>query len=349
METSLTLDADLLSIINNHFADYNIDQIELSDNFSLNFYLHGESWDGKIDYRVGDFLIALQKDIFYIYNEITESNISFKSKDEIVKLLTITVDVEKKCTYIKALLSTLKNAFPHMSGRQITTVLIVFLLIGGYLYREHINSNERVQKEQIQKQADVEIKRIEAQMNADKLDVALVSEVGDIVTKAIEISTKANKHKTVLEKHMVESDSVEFNGVEYSKKQFKNTYTPVEPEKQLTLKTFKIDENYEIEGITFGGKTMSLMIDGRARTASTRLLDDDSKMFLHSRYEEADLQDQRPTADLLINVATENGEINEIAVIGVGKKRNNSISFKEMLKKLHPDPTSCAQQLTLPN
>lgn len=338
MQPTVRLEDIFEDIIEKLYCGYEIADVVLTEHLVLDIYLHGKSWDGKLDYRVGDFLLKLQKDIFSIYNSVTGNNVNFKSKQELISSLTVKVDAQKKCLNLKVFLDAIKAAFPYMNGNQIATVLIVFILTGGFLYAKYLNGREKISLAQLQSDAEKELARIESQTHMQEIiansNKEIAAEVRGIVTDAVTISTQAQTHKAVLSRHMTPDDTLEINGQQYSQKQLKQAFINFDDTPESTQETHIIDDRYSIEDLSFKKRTVTLHVSNISHVASTRLLDEESKLALHKVYKKAELENTLPVVDLRVNAAIKGEKILEIAIIGVDAKRAGAKKLSEILTEI---------------
>lgn len=347
----ITLESAFEIAVLSLYCGDDLTSITIGDDFTLDICLHGETWDGLLDYRVGEFLTTLQRDVFSVYNKATNNSISLRSRHELISPLTVKVSAQKKCLSLKLFFKFLGKIAPHMKSEDIAKVLIAAAVLAGLYFYEDIERDKAIQTEQIHANAEIELARIESNERIQKAisssQIDLVKEVRKTVTEALDSAAGAQHHKAVIAKHMTNDDQLQINGIELSKSEAKNLFKTPDSDTALQSKSYFIDGTYSIKSASFEEQQVTLNIDGKAVKAITKFLDEKSKKHLYDIYKQADLESRVPIAALWLVAEIKGQELIETAVTGLGKKRPEAKNLKDLLKKQVAQKKTVEKQLSL--
>ena len=99
MDTLIVKDFDTaVDALIKKFREPDFDAVSFSDEINIKIKMEGEQWDGKLDYRVAEFIIKIQKSLLAIYNEYSGQRIKYNTAGMDKAELRVTVTVEKGCT-----------------------------------------------------------------------------------------------------------------------------------------------------------------------------------------------------------------------------------------------------------
>ena len=99
MDTFVVKDFDTaIDALIKKIHDPSFKNISFSDELNIKIKMEGEQWDGKLDYRVAEFIVKLQKSLLAIYNEYSGQKIKYNTAGMNKAELRVTVTVEKGCT-----------------------------------------------------------------------------------------------------------------------------------------------------------------------------------------------------------------------------------------------------------
>lgn len=335
MNRTITLENAFSVAVESLYCGDDLSTVQIDDSFTLELRLHGETWDGLLDYRVGDFLTTLQKDVFAIYNKSTNNNVSLRSSNEIIRPLTVKVCAQKKCLSLKLFFKFLSKAVPYMKSEDIAKVIIAAAVVTGLYFYEDIERDKIIETERIRANVQTELARIESNERIQKAiaesHVDLVKEVRQTVTESIDTALSAQQHKVVIAKHMDADDSIEINGIKLNKTETKNLFTLPKLTENPATTSHYIDGAYSILEANFEDHLVTLRIEGKPVKATTHLLDEASKKQLHDIYKQADLKDKIPYANLWIVAEIRGDELIATAVTGLGSKRPNSQKLSQII------------------
>lgn len=167
---------DLFSLVAYEIDWNGTPPVSFGEGFDLHFKISGKGWTGQIDYRVGQFVFELQRDIMKIYSELTGERLSFRNKyrEELENIL-VTVETSEGSLDIRAKLhKAFSTLVKNMTGKEkIALAMGICLLLGGGYYL--VKREERMQK-------------------LDELTSQMKIEEGrqQIVNNALEIAAKNN-------------------------------------------------------------------------------------------------------------------------------------------------------------
>lgn len=179
--------SDLAAFAADHANLSRFANVALGDGFNLRFKLRGKDWDGRLDYRMGKFVLELQRDIMNIYNELTGNKLSFRKRYEELSDVIVTVEIHKGSTEILAnLKEPLTALVKGMTGEQLsyTVITVTAIVCGGWIYKKYS----------------------ERKMRADQLAADMKIEEGrnEIVNRAMET---VSKHSTALANLLAKVDN----------------------------------------------------------------------------------------------------------------------------------------------
>lgn len=335
MNPIITLENAFAIAVESLYCGDDLTSISISDDFTLEICLHGETWDGLLDYRVGEFLTTLQKDVFTIYNKATHNNVSLRSKHDQIEPLTVKVSVKKKCLSLRLFFKFLTKIAPYMKSEDLAKVLIAASIVAGFSFYQHVERDKAISTEQIHAKANVELARIESNERIQKAiassQVDLVKEVREAVVTSIDSAISAQNHKAVIAKHMAKEDKLQIDGVNLTKDNAKNLFTPPKSEIQSVTTSHYIDGTYPIKSVSFEEHQISLDVEGKVVKALTKFLDEKTKKQLYDIYKQADLENRVPKASLWLVAEIKGYELVETAVTGIGTKRPDSKKLHDLL------------------
>ena len=126
-------------------AEFDIENVEISDDFLFKFTLKGEQWndafkDGYIDYRAGNIVLNLQRDIFELYNGATGETVSFKNSYGAIKDVVIKVKIQDGSLSLETCKDSIKALVSKMGSWQATGILALGMTLAfGYFTVDSYN------------------------------------------------------------------------------------------------------------------------------------------------------------------------------------------------------------------
>lgn len=316
METLIVKDLD--SAVEALIALYSTDvdyEIEFSDSINVALKFNGEQWDGTIDYKMAQFIVDLQKRIFENYKILTNKrNVRFSDSFIIDNCLKIKVEIKEGCTEFLALL---KEGFSKMESKHIAIVLCVGIIS---FFSANIASDFISMKK---KEIEARIQEIEVTAEKEKVKAAIDS--------SFKFGTEVQNNFVELVRVMKSNDTLEINGKLLSNNEVKNIYRhiPKEPIEKEIAQGYKVDGDYIITEIDRERNTCKVIIGERKRRMTLEFLSDEDLSALYIELSKDKLKTPLSPISLQINVELLDGEYQTGAIVGIGKKREQAISYAE--------------------
>ena len=311
--------------INNHneLWKYAIDLISgeaemqpviLSDNFNYHIRLHGEFWDEKIDYRIAQLVLELQKAIKDIYNETSGEVLDLNKIDDDIKELLIKVTLKKgSADIVAALKGAFEKMINKMNGKEavISVAIIASAFLSYYSYDRHMNYKEKAL--QYTNQAQV----------VEKLSEIALSQA-DIIERS-QVPTKIIINK------MKEHDTIEFvnKGKRFTFEESKDLF----PRKPRTKPdNYYIDDEYIVLGINFDEENVHLDKNGYDFWANYNDLSSEDVRTMHNVFEQSRPNRVLPKLNIQLTARVKKGKLYSAIATGLGEKRNGSTNINDLLK-----------------
>jgi len=290
------------------------------DNMNFIVKMHGEQWNGQINYQVATFIVELQNNILSIYNEVCSAKHNISSLKTFNKKLVVGVKVEPGCTELIAQLGdifqSLSGAIKNMDSKDIKHTAItlgclftVTSLGHGFLgYLETVETSKRISGEQASVQESI---------------------------RAIErIASKPSPYMHYLAKEMGEQDKMEYAGKTYTRQEALTKFPKTFDDPPATsAKTYYADDRFEITSLDFEKNNVHLLKDGKKFPVETRFMPEDDKEALHELYRQADIAQTVPAADIQLSVEVLQGKIIGAAITGLGNPRASARSLADILRE----------------
>jgi hypothetical protein len=308
--------------------EFKIGDFEISDDFNIQITIDGDTWDGLIDYRVARYILELQHDIFTIYNNTFNTNLSLRSSLEDVKGLLIKASVDKGCTKIWVLLKeTINNKVSVMTGPQrLLFLALVAALTTGYLAFKDYNH-----------------RLIEISKNTQ--DAQTKREIFELGGKALVVAEKSTSALRYIASQAKVQDSIEFTA--FGKTVEKDKIQDILPqERKRTEQAYRVDGQYKLLSINIEKQESTIRQGGKSFSVSTKLLPVPDKTRLHDEGAKADLGDYVPELDLQVSIVVVDGAISEGYIHGFGPKREHTVQLSDVLRPKPIRPQ--ASQANLP-
>lgn len=315
METLVVKDLDsaVEALISLYSTDIDY-HIEYSDSINVALKFQGEQWDGTIDYKLAQFVVDLQKRIFENYKLLTDKKAARFSDSFIVdNKLKIKVEVKEGCTEILALL---KEGLSKMESKHVAIVFCIGIIS---FFSANVASDYFSMKK---KEIDARVQQIEETEKKETVKNAIES--------SFKFGTEVQNNFVQLLSVMDSNDTLEVNGKKLTNAEAKNIYkykqkSPIEKE---IAQGYKVDGDYVITEIDRERNTCKVVIGERKRKMTLEFLSNESLSALYLELSK-DKQKTLTPISLQINIELLDGEYQTGAIVGIGKKRENSISYAE--------------------
>jgi hypothetical protein len=307
---------------------------ELSDDFNIKFRIIGDQWDyneDEIDYRAGQFVYDLQKQIFTIYNKVTNQKISYKNNFEDIKPYLVRIRLAKGSTnYVVILKDAVKELISKMTEKNIKHLIIAGVICVGFYTTNVIFTNNT--------QKTIELKKIEQQLqNKFSKD-----DLKDIISLYSELSLNNQIPLRNLVNKMDNNDRLLFTynneDFELSKKEaLTNLPKPID-ESDECLKGFQVWGDFIIssqDNIKF-----SFKLENNAKIINKVYLNfknpERRKLFWEKHTENLQ-NNQIPKLKLHISfLVDQNNEISNASILDILESNPTDMnSFEEVIKEIY--------------
>ena len=290
------------------------------DDLSIVVKMHGEQWNGQINYQVANFIIELQNRILGAYNEAHGVKHNFASLKTFNKNLVINVNVNPGCTELIAkageVLQAMSGAIQNMESKDIKQTMIAgfcvyALTTGGQGFFGYLNTVEAT-------------KRISSEQ----------ANVKEAIHTLEKIALKQMEPLHYLAKEMAEGDVMEYAGKSYTRQEALTKFPKIYDEQPSDLaKTYYADGRYEVAILDFTKNNVHIAKDGKRFPVETKLMLAEEKETLHKLYRDADITQTVPSVDIQLTVEALQGKIISATIIGLGEPRPSARPLVEILKE----------------
>lgn len=296
---------------------------EFSQDLDLRIKISGDSWNGRVDYRVADFVTRLQRKILHLHNVISEESYKFSSLESSAAFLKIKVSVShgslSSVIEFSDMLSNLAKAIQagveKMTGWQIAGTIC--FVAAAFLAGVTVN-----------KYADYKRKQLELSAENIKKNCEY-----NFLNKAIETASGFSTVFKPLIDGMSKRDTFEIGKKVYSKADARDMFNDERTVESIS-ETYYIDGSYEILGVEADKHLIHIRGAGLPRrTISTRLLSKNDLELIHDACKKGDLTGTPETLPLWLSVSMAGPNVDEIAVTSIGAPRKGSMTFNEACKK----------------
>lgn len=316
------LDALIDKIAEPDFSDF-----ELPDHLSINIKLEGTQWDGRLDYKVGEFVVRLQKAILTLYSINTEIDIRYGSPAVELGGLRVTVAVENGCSLFKI---DLGEWWKKMEAKHtlaaITIVAGLYIGVNGAVtaYSTKVNADAQVQTAEIQASALIKNRLEERLDNEDERN-----KTAEIVKKTLDMAGNTNYYMTYLAGRMAPGDTMETCGIRLTAEEAKKRYRHSEIEKDQTKSRFFIDGDYVVTTIHREKDTATIQFPDKKRNLSLVWLNDNELEQFYKSCATRGGKDTLQPIPLQITANFAGGVFKDGFIQGLGPKREGAVSFHE--------------------
>lgn len=292
--------------------DFDLDSIFFSEEFDFKIKLKGDKWDGLVDYEIANFIINIQNQINALYKEVTFDDPRYKRiPKDVAQGIKVKVKIEFGCSLFTINLGDpLKSFFKNISGKEkvMMASIVSAIICASFIGCSYIESHNELEK----------IK----EMNKEK------SELIHILDKTLDKLDSTYHPISSLVDSMDDKDHIEFvnSNRKYPADEIKIQVKPAKT-KKIDSSTHYIDDEYEILRIYKDSDQASICIDGFSFLASTEPLSDNDKGKLHDIFKRAHLNKEPALLDLQIGISVDQKQLHNAYIVGIGKKRDNSISI----------------------
>ena len=336
METIVIKDFDTaLKAVIEKYADPDFKGFTLAPDACIKIKMEGEQWDGRLDYKVGEFIIRLQKSLLDMYSAQIGTTLRYNTAAIDVQGLRITVHVEPGCTLFNIDLS---SWWENMDAKH--TVVAISIVAGLYFtghYLEAIhsdNSKEKiatietdglVQQARIKTQAEVEMKVQERIQDETRQKTIVTS-----VTKALDVAAGSDQHLSYLASKMHRNDKMYIDGNILPAATAKSVFRTVTEVKDDTAPSrYFLDGDYVVTSINREKDVATIKFPDRKRSFSLVWLDEGAREAFYQKCSQGKVDKELLPMTLQLTALFSGGVFKEGFIQDIGLPREGSMTFQD--------------------
>lgn len=310
------------------FCNHDFEHIIFSDAIDVKIKMEGGQWDGKLDYRVAEFIIKFQKSVLAIYNEYSGQQIRYNTSRMRDANLRVTVSVEKGCTLFQI---NLGEWAKYMQPEEIFWGLLGVAAIAGSAYIISTAIKYGIDMAKGIKLAKIETEnKLKLKIEEGVQEEARRKELLGIVDRALTTAEKSQDYLYALAAKMSPEETMVFNGTSISAAQAKNLFQHTKPqEDNENAHYYLLDDKYIVSAINREKEEVSIRFDDKKRKFSLTWLEGaDLEAFYKSCVSHKSGNELLPVP-LQLKATFVGGVFKNGIVQGVGGKREGAMTFNE--------------------
>ncbi len=293
----------------------------------------GEQWDGKIDYKIAEFISRLQREVISIYNLYNEEKIKYNTSKVDACGLRVTVEVKEGCT---ELVVPVFELLKKMNPDQIFDICITGLIL--YFSSKIAISyfNNKKEREKAEFDYKVEIERIREE---SKLKILQQTDNNEIQKKALEINEqligaldRSNQHMSYISGKMNKNDKMEIDGVTLSAQEAKSIYKKLPTSEEYCNESrYFIDGNYVVTTIKTEKDIAVIRINDKLRPFSLIWLENSERENFYRMCGAPKREGAIQPIPLRLTAILKNGSFLQGFVAGIGTPREGAKTLNEAI------------------
>lgn len=329
MDTLIVKDFDTaVDALIKKFREPDFDAVSFSDEINIKIKMEGEQWDGKLDYRVAEFIIKIQKSLLAIYNEYSGQRIKYNTAGMDKAELRVTVTVEKGCTLFQINLG--EWAKYMQPGELFWGMLGVAAILGGaYVVATAVRYGFDMAK-------GLKLAKIEAE-NKLKLKIeegvqegARREELLRITDRALNTAEKSQDYLYALAAKMKPEEKMHFNGVPISATEAKALFHDTKPAEDSQEKHYYLlDGEYVVSAINREKEEAGIRFEDKKRNFSLVWLEGAALEAFYKSCASHKSGKHLLPVPLQLKATFVGGVFKSGIVQGVGKKREGAMTFAD--------------------
>lgn len=293
--------------------------VTFGNGFILHIEVKGEQWSEFIDFRIANYVLKLQHDIFSFYEKVTGEKVDLRASKERLDPLTVRVKLTKGSSSIHEYLSDIAPILvDKMTGTEIAILIALALsLYAGYrMFSRHRESKE-----------------ILAKAGADTETIKEMSAVAQTAMAVARTTQDANNY---LLSQMTKDDVVETPQAGTLSREEARARVPAPvgpaPDQPLAL---LVDDNFEITVVNFSKQTYTIECGAEKFPTTARNLSPEDKTSLSEAIADADLNDKTAQLRLRLNIRVLAGQIKDAIIVQLNPPHQDGIKgLQETLASL---------------
>ncbi|EHJ46365.1 hypothetical protein DFW101_0348 [Solidesulfovibrio carbinoliphilus subsp. oakridgensis] len=293
-------------------GEMTIDEIHIAKDFVCQIRIKGDRYDGYVDTTISSFIIEVEKSAKRIVKKFS-SDLSVQEKNKVVSSVNVKAKVGKGSSVVELLFdNSFGQALANMQSEHVLYALFGFmgLLLGNNLLKTFSEIKQHAKNEETKQK------------------------ISDDANKALENSKQFLQPILELVSKLHRDDTVKFPLIDrpLSKNEVKQEFRPLEVQKKETI---YLDDTYEITEVSLD-KIYVTLRKGARFSASTKLLNPQSRQKLFDAVKEAGVSELTPVVPLQVTLSVE-GLKKEFFVTAIGEKREGSIGLNELSSQIKDD------------
>lgn len=314
--------------------DFSWESIEFSEQTIFSIKLVGKQWDGRLDYKVAEFVIRLQKALIAAYGEYSEHKVKYNTSVMDKTGLRVTVSIEPGCSCIKAFF---KDMWANMESKDkkwaiisIAAILAVPAGIGFWHYCDtqaqtaKISAEIAFEKFKEEKRAEIELKAQERLQ-----DESIRKDAMHAIDRAFDLAEQTAAPVAYLASKMQKEDKIAIDDIKVSASTAKSLFKNVKPVEEVAEeRRYFIDGDYVVSLIDREKDRVTITFADKKRTFSLVWLEEAALEDFYHRCARRKSEEALPPIPLQLTATFQGGVFKEGFVQGIGKPREGSMSFQ---------------------
>lgn len=329
MDTLVVKDFDTaIDALIKKFHDPSFEDISFSDELNIKIKMEGGQWDGKLDYRVAEFIVKLQKSLLAIYNEYFGQKIRYNTAGMNKAELRVTVTVEKGCTLFQI---NLGDWAKYMQSEYLFWGLLGVAAIWGgtriitAAIRQHSDKAKALELAKIEAETKLKLK-IEEGVQEE----AQRKELFGIIGRAMSTAEKSQDYMYSLAAKMTPDEKMVYNGESISAADARTLFQHAKTaEENQEEHYYLLDGDYVVSAINREKEEAGIRFEDRRRNFSLVWLEGAELEVFYKSCASHKSGKQLSPVPLQLKATFVGGVFKSGIVQGVGSKREGAMTFAE--------------------
>lgn len=311
------------------------DDVKLSDEAALTVKLEGEQWDGKIDYKIAEFVVRLQKAFVTAYNAQSGEKIKYNTLPMDRTGLRVVVTVSPGCSCIKVFF---KEMWANMESKDkkyaVIAMALIFAIPAGLGFWHYCDTQTEIAKIS----AEAALKKFQEEKKAEiKLaaqsrlrDEAIRKDAMHAIDRAFDLVEHTNSSVAYLTGKMQKEDSMTVDQVRVPAEVAARLFKPAKSTDTEMKESFYIlDGEYIVSGIDREKEVVTIRFEDKKRKFSLVWLEGAALETFYKSCARPKADGQLLPIPLQLKATFVGGVFKSGFVQGVGSKREGAMTFAE--------------------
>lgn len=329
MDTLVVRDFDtVIDAIIKKFHDPSFGAVHFSDELNIKIKMEGEQWDGKLDYRVAEFIIRLQKSLLAIYNEYSGQKIKYNTAGMNKAELRVTVTVEKGCTLFQI---NLGEWAKYMQPGELFWGLLGVAAILGCTHIITTVIRQRSDKAKALELAKIEAEsKLKLKIEEGVQEEARRKELFGIIDRAMDTAEKSQDYLYALAAKMAPDEKMIFNGETLSAADARTLFHHTKAaEENQEEHYYLLDGDYVVSSINREKEEAGIRFEDKRRNFSLVWLESSELEAFYKSCASHKAGKQLLPVPLQLKATFIGGVFQKGIVQGIGQKREGAMTFTE--------------------